>query len=694
TLTPTTALTVRGAYYQTVDRRNYPEMDIGEEGYRGLWPSGWWQPYMEGRPIVYFPNFQIPSGDTFGVRNFWWQQPHGTSVSAKLDKYFGSHAVKAGADVRWKRGDAARYWFTNLFFTANNTANTTAGALTTTGYEWASFLLGALDPGSSSVQFTPLQQSHTEMYALYLQDDYRINSRLTVNVGLRYEYEGGYWDEFNRLPQRLDLNDPIPGLQSAVGSTISNLNVGNTGRTVAQVMAQSAGQQSHIYNGAFYFTEDNNKRMTEAEKLQLMPRLGLAFRIDDKTALRAGFGRFFTPSSLSDSGNEPLGSLDLASFSPTTNALPLSQGIPQVYLNNPFPQGLTPAYGKSYGRYSSLGDNITIDQYERRPPVSDRVNFSLQRELLARTVMELTYLVNFSSRNPLNINVNMVDPRLSTQYGVELTRTVANPFYNYGTESTFPGALRRQATVAVSQLLRPYPQYGNIIMTSTDVAKYRFHSLQVRLQRPFLNGFSFVTAYAYNREKSEQFYDDQDQYDRKLTWTNSSNPRHRVTAGFTAEVPFGRNRHFGNGIPKALDYVLGGWQVAGTFLYRSGQFLNFGAMLAPDSVTKIGDTGRDGYWFDTTGFVRLPAYTRRTNPVQYSNLTGPSFWNMDGVLSKGFDLPRSVRLEARLEAYNLFNTIMWANPQMSITASDFGRTNNLALTNFGRRLQFSARIQF
>lgn len=693
TLNSTTALTLRGAYYQTVDRRNYPEMGIGEEGYANLWPNGWWKPYAEGRPIIYFPNIQVPSGDTFGVRNFWWQQPNGSSVALKLDKHFASHSLKAGTDVRFKRGDAARYFFTNLTFSANNTANTTSGANVRTGYEWASFVLGALDP-ASSVQFTPLQESNTEMYALYLQDDYRINDRLTVNLGLRYEYEGGYWDSQNRLPQRLDLTDPIPGLQAAIAPQLASLNAGNTGKTIAQVMAESARAKTYSYNGAFYFTEDDNRRATSADKLQIMPRIGASFRLDHKTALRAGYGRFYTPSSLTDSGNEPLGQLDLASFSPTTNALPLSTGVPQAYLSDPFPQGLTPVYGKTYGRYTNLGDNITIDEYDRRPPISDRINLSIQREIWGRTVLDVTYLLNFTSRGLLDVNLNLMDPRLSYTYGAELSRTVANPFFNYGTVNSFPGALRRQATVAVSQLLRPYPQYGNITQTSTDLAKYRYRSLQVRLQRPFLKGFSFLMSYAYNREKSQLYYDDQDQYDGILTWVDTVNPRHRVVGAATIEVPVGRERRFGTNMPRGLDFVIGGWQMAASYMYRSGAFLRFGGMIAPESVKKIGDTGRNGYWFDVTGFRSLPAFTRRTNPYQYDDLTGPSYWSLDGVLSKSFKTPGSTKVEARIEAYNLFNTTMWANPVTTITSSDFGRTNSLAANWTGRRLQYALRFEF
>ncbi|MGH9161071.1 MAG: carboxypeptidase regulatory-like domain-containing protein, partial [Vicinamibacteraceae bacterium] len=175
TVSSTTMLSVSGSYYKTVDRRNFPEMNVGDEGYRDLWPSEWWSPYMPGRPLVYFPNIQVaPTDDTFGVRNFWWQQPWGSSVGAKLIKHVGNHAVKVGANVRWKRGDAARFFFTNLMFTGELTRETASGGNRLTGHPWADFLLGAMDPENAlrglptSTQFIPLQEANTEMYALYL----------------------------------------------------------------------------------------------------------------------------------------------------------------------------------------------------------------------------------------------------------------------------------------------------------------------------------------------------------------------------------------------------------------------------------------------------------------------------------------------------------------------------------------------
>jgi hypothetical protein len=691
TFNPTMLLTVNGSYYKTIDRRNYPEMAIGEEGYHNLWSNDWWKPYAVGRPLIYFPNFQIPSGDTFGVRNFWWQQPWGISTGAVLNKQLNAHSLKFGSNVRFKRGDAARYFFANMSFRFNETANTTSGASALTGHPWASFVLGAL-ADSSSVQFIPLQKANTEMYAFFVQDDYKLSRNLTLNLGLRYEYEGGYWDPENRIPQRLDLSDPIPGLQTAIAPVLTTLTAGTTGKTIAQLMGESAGQKSHIFNGAFHFTEESLNRATNSDRYQFMPRLGLAYRLGDKTAIRFGYGRFFTPNSLADGGNEPLGSLDLASFSPTTTLLPIQQGVPQAFLSNPFPQGLTPAYGKTYGRYTNLGDAITIDEYERRPPVSDRFNFTFQREIWGRTLLDVTYMLNLVTRNQLTVNLNLTDPRLTYQYKTALNATVNNPFYNYGTEATFPGALRRQARVSIATLLRPYPQYGDISQTSTDLGKFRYRSLQIRVQRPLRQGVSFLLSYAYNTEKSQVFYDSQDEYDRALTWFDTTNPRHRIGATSVIQLPVGRGRAFGANLPKALDLVLGGWQSSLSYRYRSGQFLRFGAMLAPENVKKTGETGRDKYWFDTTGFNVLPAFTRRANPWQYSNLTGPIASNLDATISKKFNLRESLKLEFRLEAYNALNGINWANPNVTVTSSDFGRT--IAQANAGRRLQYMFRLEF
>ena len=706
---PKTSFNLRGAFYMVEDKREYPEMAIGD--YSSFWPDGWWKSYMEGRPLVYAPALIVDSTSrgNFGVANFWYQEPDGYSLHGRFNRYFNKHFIKAGTEVRWKRGQAARFRFAQLQFIPRETANTFTSPNSKTGSPWASFLLGAMDPATANsyVQYTPMQTANTEMYAVYFQDDFKVGKSLTLNLGLRYEFEGGYWDPLNRIQQRLDLTDPIPGLQAAIDPKIPT--------DVKAKMAESTGQKAHVYNGAFYFTSQDAKRGTNADKSQFMPRIGVAWRLDDKTAVRGGYGRFYTPVSLIMPDRDANGEMPLGAFTPVTNLLPALQGVPQQFFSNPFPQGLTPAYGKEYGRYTQLGDAVTIDKNHQRTPISDRFNISIQRELPGKIVADVTYFMNFVSRDQWTRQLNLMDPRLTYKYGADLNKTVPNPFYNYGTVDTFPGALRRPATVSVASLLVPYPQYGAILETASDLRASRFKSLQIRLQRPFQNGLSFLATYAYNRQRTQIYYDIQDEYDGKLTWAGGAysppggtgtnlayaiDPMHRVNAAATFEIPIGRGKRLASDMSPVLDAMIGGWQLSGMYTHSSGQVLSFpgagnlGTMRAPQSVKKIGKTGAGNYWFDVTGFGVQPAFTRRSNPWYYDNLTGPGSSNVDFALSKRVPITERFRLEVRFEAYNALNGMNWANPTTDITKSDFGRTNAQASGYYGRQVQYSVKLLF
>jgi hypothetical protein len=393
--------------------------------------------------------------------------------------------------------------------------------------------------------------------------------------------------------------------------------------------------------------------------------------------------------------NDTMGQLDLGAFSPVTSILPAVQGVPQARLSDPFPQGLTPAYGKRYGAYTGLGDNVRWDEYRQRPSISDRVSLSVQREVLPRTVLDVSYLLNFISRDGYTKNFNMMDPRLSFQYGAQLSAAVPNPFFNYGTVDTFPGQLRSRATVARSDLLKPYPQYLSLLQDWTNGREARYQTLELRLQRPFHRGLSLLAGYAYVRGTRQEFYDNVDEYDGHWTWTDAPDPRHRLNVSAVWNVPVGRNQRFGRDMHPALDAVVGGWEVAGIYRYESGQYLRFGGMVAPgDTPETIGDVGAGTYWFNTSGFNTLPAFTRRANPWQYDQLEGPNYTNVDLSLSKRVPLTGNTKLNFRLEAYNLLNGMNWANPSTTIGASDFGQVLRQADAYYGRQLQYTLRVEF
>ncbi len=691
TMSSSTAINVRAAYYQVEDKRDYPDMALAPSDYSNLWSNGWYQPYMDGRPILYFPEINMGNYGTYGVGSTWWQIPEGYSLHARFNKYLQNHSIKSGSEVRIKRGEAARFRYFNFFVNANATANTTSSPnLAQVGHPWASFLLGALDTthatNFSSAQYVPMQTSDTEMYAFYVQDDFRIRDNLTLNLGLRWEYEGGLFDPEYRLPREVDLTQSIPGMQAAIDPSIP--------ADIKAIMAESAGQKAHLFNGAYYFTDEQNPRNAKVSLLQLMPRLGLAWSVNRQTAVRVGYGRFYTPQMLVNE-NATMGQLDLGAFSPLTPVLPDVQGVPQATLSNPFPQGLTPTTGKRYGTYTGLGDNVRWDEYEQRPSISDRFSFSLQREVWARTILDASYLMNFISRDGYTKNLNMMDPRLSFKYGAQLSQAVTNPFFNYGTVDTFPGALRSRPTVSRADLLRPYPQYLNMFQDWTNGRAARYHTMELRAQRPFFNGMSVLAGYAYVRGSRQEFFDNVDEYDGTWTWTDVPDPRHRLNVSVVWNVPVGRGKAFGSTMPEILDAALGNWEVAGNYRYESGQYLRFNTMVAPAGTPKtIGEVGVGNFWFDTTGFTTQPAFTRRTNPWQYDNLKGPNYKNVDLALAKRVPLRGTSRLNFRIEAYNLLNDMNWANPSTTIGASDFGQVLRQADAYFGRQLQYTLRIEF
>ena len=136
--------------------------------------------------------------------------------------------------------------------------------------------------------------------------------------------------------------------------------------------------------------------------------------------------------------------------------------MPQQLLADPYPANnpVIEPYGQDYGRYTGLGGAVSLDQYQLRPQVNDRFNFSFQREVWAKTVVEANYFLNLGSRVPYDINLNMADPAFRYEQKAVLNTQVTNPFRNYLTPEKFPGQSRNTATVTLGSLLVPYPQYG------------------------------------------------------------------------------------------------------------------------------------------------------------------------------------------------------------------------------------------
>ncbi len=681
-LSASTVFNVRGAYNSIVDSFGVPSATLKEADLGRFWSSNsWYKPYLADLPDIYYPGMTIgtqgATSTTLGKTGYWFQEPDSYNVQAKMSKSQGRHYWKVGGEFRKERVNAARPRPMSFAFNPQLTSNTyIAPDVRVSGDGWASFLLGALD-GGSTISSIPIQKPRVDYLGFFIHDDFKITQRLTLNLGLRYEFFTPMRDPTDRLSRYLDLNAPISEFQGA-----------NAPRLPAQALALRPGG-APVYNGAWIFTDSSNRGSWNAPKHLFLPRAGLAWRIDDKTALRMGFARYIVPSTLSD-GLGILGSVPYPGFDATSTTIGPLLGVPQQRLSDPFPGGLVPVTGKSFGAYTNLGGNPTWYEQNIRQTVNDRINFSLQRQLPLRFLADITYFLNFGRNAPYGYDINTVDPRIGFSIQNAVNQTVPNPFFNVLPANKFPGQLRTQANVPLSQLLKKYPQYQSTVETLRGALSNRYQAFQLQVQRPFVNGFNIVMGYNYNRERNEEFFDNVDAYLINPTFQPATNARHRLTGASIYELPFGKGRKYMSGANRLVDGVLGGWSVSGLVTFNTGTFLRFGTWAVAGDPTISGPTQQR--WFDTSKFAVQPAFTRRTNPLQYPGLVGPRFINLDTTLAKTFPIMERLKFELRMEAYNLVNRFPAANPVLDRNSATFGSITSQIAGQFGRQLQFSGRF--
>ncbi len=547
-----TTLNVRGSYYNMVDEFYNPSLLLGEEGLADYWSNNWYSSlYNSG--YVYYPALDVLSGvntsaAATGTANRlgrqgreWYQHPDAWTLSARMNRYQGRHNMKWGGEMRAYYGEAARFEPINLVFNSALTANSSDSPdIVNTGNQWATFLLGALD-AQTTARLVPLQNPDLRGYAAYFQDDFSVNDRLSLNIGLRWEWEPGPVDPQDRLSQRIDLTQPIPEMQS----TPPPMNA-----QAVQLMASKG--YSHIYNGAWIFASDENRNAWHSTPWNFLPRFGASYRLTDDSVVRMAYARYLMPTS---NVRDTLGDFveQYAGYAQVTNTLNLANGVPRQTLADPFPSAVNPViepYGEAYGRYTNLGGIANLDEYELRPQVNDRFNISYQKDIWKGVVVDLNYFFNWASGVPYDKNLNMMDPAFRYEYGALLNTPVANPFRNYLTVDKFPGQLRNASTVNLGTLLVPYPQYSQVLQRNTDDGRnMRTHTFEVRAQRPFTRGISLLVAYAYNREHREEWFDDIAQYEvfqsngeSGWEWRPTDAPAHRATTAVTWQVPVGRGR--------------------------------------------------------------------------------------------------------------------------------------------------------
>ncbi len=624
------------------------------------------------------------------------------SASATLTWLKGSHTFRFGPELRIYDEDELRIQtgpsvdFQNGW-TVGPYTNSTAAPY---GQGFANLLLGY--PTGGSMALRPERHERIIRTGVYLQDDWKPVSKLTLNLGVRYEYEEPVTERNDGMINGFDFETPLPIQAEAQG---------NFAKSTAALMP--AGYQLLVHGGMLYAAEGGRDRLLHKRIFtNVMPRVGFAYELDTKTVVRGGYGLFYDSLSLGRVNVRQPG------FSRTTNVVAsVDNGRSfQATLDNPYPSGLLQPVGPALGLMTDVGSNVGFTYGDDvQAPRSHRFSLGFQRQLPLDVVLDVNYVGSRSERLPVTRQLNAVPRQYQSTLPTRdqanndyLTASVPNPFY--GINATFGSTLTGK-NVNREQLLRPYPQFANI-ETQQTVGKRWYDAAQLRLERRFRNGYTFQVSYSYSRmTDATSFLNETDPMPEKVV--SAQDHPHVLALSGIFELPFGKGRAFGHNWSGVTERLLGGWQIGAAYNWQSGTPIGFGNFLLKPGYT-LDDVKkptmsqdelfagldptvtRTNTWFDIEPFERTNSLqlTRnlRTQPTRFADFRRPGYALLNGSLLKNVALGGDWKLQLRLEGYNLLNTINLGGPNTTVTSGDFGTIS--ALNGFPRQFQLAAVLKF
>ena len=501
-------------------------------------------------------------------------------------------------------------------------------------------------PNSANIRYTDELDRRAAYYALFLQDDWKLTQNLTMNLGLRWEAH----------TPRIDANDRQNSFDRAAINPIS-------ATPGVVTFAGKNGLGSKIYNGDW-----NN----------FAPRFGIAWKPFGRTGtvIRTGYGLFFGVP-LPGSNNTSAGYETSGQFTTPDNGITapflLKDGVPDTSRT---------AQDAGFGAVR-VGQAIRfspefIDQ-QRALGYTQQWNFSVQQELRGRMLVELAYLGNAGHKlNAPDANINQVRPE--------------------------------RMAAGNAQILRPFPQFGNVVMITPMWGNSNYHSMNLKTEKRFANGLNFLANYTFSK-----FIDDvpaaqengaltggpQNIYNLRAERSLAGNDvRHRFVWSSVYELPFGKGRPFWNQGKAAA--ILGGWNVGAIVTLQAGspvgltvQNNNTNAFSGPQRVNVLRDPQLPKgertveRWFDTTAVAAPPALTFGNS--SRALLTGPGIANWDMSLLKNTSLGESLNLQFRAESFNVFNRANFEEPARALGAPGFGV---ISIARAARTMQLGLKLTF
>jgi hypothetical protein len=634
---------------------------------------------LTNQPDTTFPRFAFGGTAILGNLGNFGSVSRGLSyegstiIQDDLTIIMGKHSIKTGFEGRFYYVDNENADGTATY-NFNAAQTTLPGFDTQTGHAYGSFLLGAVQTSSRPVQIVNTDY-YQNNYDFYVQDDFKVNPKLTLNLGVRWQILPGMYEKEGRVTN-LDLDLP-------------NTAAGN--RPGALRFAEQEGEKTFIdtYYG------------------QIQPRLGAAYAVSPAMVISAGYSSSNRPAT-AYSDNEGFGGLNStgynASISVTraTRPTPNSQD-PVMALSEPYPNfsGVFPNYDPTQLNNQGVGTVLTGDEARRER--YNNYNVTVRRQLPASFSTTVAYIGAYGTRLSFDSEINRIPFNAIGQYGDLLFSNLsAQP--GLGIPLPYPGF-----TGTVQQALRPYPQFTSITYLNNYRGKTRYDSLQATLERHFRNDFALLVAYTLSKTQDNVLKQDGSGDE----WALAANRHfpHFLKLTWIYEVPFGPGKRWD--VDGVLGQIVGGWTITGIHNYRSGNTLTVsdsringaGYPFRPDVVSGADQVSYDGSSVDlVNGTPYLNPAAFATQPLSTQGIPtrvgtapaiidarGPALYTEDLGFLKRFGVSDR-NLEFRLDILNLFNRSGLANPNTDISSPLFGKITGVG--QGARRLQLSLRATF
>ncbi|MGB6131728.1 MAG: carboxypeptidase-like regulatory domain-containing protein [Acidobacteriaceae bacterium] len=589
---------------------------------------------------------------------------------------------------------------------------------TPNGSALASFYLGY--PSGGGIDWDPPIMDGYPVYAVYVQDNWRVNHQLTLNLGLRYDVQRGLRERHNNLNRGVCMTCVNP-------LTSDSTYQANIAAAASQSAWSAAGinpaSLDTVYGGVEFAGSGGQSRDAyNTDWSNVGPRIGVAFALNPKTVIRGGWGLMY---SYGLEGGSSVGESVTTNYTTSTNGY----NTPTNYFQsgNPFASGLLVPTYSSQGLETDLGNGgIQVDFPNRKIPMEQILSFGFQRELPGNMVLDARYAGNFSSRLRTFLWVNGTASYAQEQAAIAnpavFNQQVPNPYYNVPGESG-PGQCGTSSTIEAIALLTPLSQYcspggvGLVGEYNAPLGRNWYDGLEVKLNRRVYGtsgkGLSYQISYTYSKTMNGDGYQNgwpyQDPF--QIHWLANTDRTHVFTATTEYDLPFGVGRPWVSSPSRPLGYLVNNWQLSGIFSAESGfpvqpntgwWYTCPGQSYRPAGGTSVGK----GHWFSSNSscWQGIPSYGLMNLEGTTSQVRQPTIPNLDLALEKTVPVHEATAFQFRLDAFNAFNSVLFGGPDTNpgdgpavftpgAGWSGFG-TVGATQQNFPRVLQVSGKFDF